>query len=71
MTSKNNQSKPDLLSFHWDHGASNASDIEKDIQTDQDVKRNLDEYLDFLDQVRPTIQELWRTIIFKQPFTLT
>jgi hypothetical protein len=70
MNSKNKHRNSDILKFHWGPGAPKPVRIKRK-QSDQDIKRNLDEYFDFLDQVRPTIQELRRTIIFNQPFTLT
>jgi hypothetical protein len=70
MTSQDNQRDFDTITLHWDHSASTPSDIEKNIRNDQPIKRNLDEYFNFLDQVRPHIDELRRTSIFKKPFTL-
>jgi hypothetical protein len=70
-SSKNKHGNYDILKFHWGTSASKPASIKKQVQTDQDIKLNLDEYFNFLEQVRPTIQEIRRTIIFKQPFTLT
>jgi hypothetical protein len=70
MTSQDNQKDFDTITLHWDHSASTTSDIEKNIRNDQHIKLNLDEYFNFLDQVRPHIDELRRTSIFKKPFTL-
>ena len=67
MKSSENKTDADKLDFFWDY---NAARVLKARQGESGKKKNLDEYFEFLDEVKPGMRELRHTVIFDEPFTL-
>ena len=70
MKSREKKKKIDKLILKWDSKALPLSSIRKNVPPDYDKQRPLDEYLDFLDEIRPHIQELRRLKVFDKPFKI-
>ena len=70
MKSQVRRKKIDKLILEWDHKALSLSNDRKDTSHDYDKQRSLDEYFDFLDEVKPHKHELMYTNVIDKPFTL-
>lgn len=65
MSSSKNKTEPDDLIFHWDHQAEQSPP-----PLDNNEKRDLDDYFDFLEQLPPHPHEIQDVKIFDKPFKL-
>ena len=70
MKSQAKRTASDKLTFHWDRKASRNTSTSGDMQSNYHQKRSLNTYFDFLDEVKPHMEELRQTQVFKKPFTL-
>ena len=62
--------KIDKIIFPWDHEASSSSNLRRNTPYDPNEQRCLDDYFDFLDQIKPHMHELRNTKMYGKPFTL-
>lgn len=58
------------LILQWDHKAQLNSQIKERAHLDYDKQRSLEEYFNFLDEIKPHIHELRQTKMFDIPFFL-
>jgi hypothetical protein len=70
MKSRNRKTGFPHLSLPWDNMAPHASSSVKADDPDNSQSNSLEDYLDFLAGFKPTEEELRRTVVFKNRFTL-
>ncbi|MDI6736449.1 MAG: hypothetical protein QME42_09730 [bacterium] len=70
MKSQAKRTESDKLIFQWDNKASRFSGIKRNDSPEYNKQYSLDEYFDFLAEIKPNKQELKYTKVFTRPFTL-